>query len=94
MFWMEMIRLRTVPGKEEGLMTLLAESVRQISDSEGLAAARILTNTVFQGDFALNLTWETAHPESRGSKAGLGIASALRAYGLVEHSVWTEEKLL
>ena len=87
---MEMIRLRTAKGKEEGLTTLLFDSIRQVIGEGGLLDAMVLVNTSFPGDIALNLIWETDLPELRGSRTGLGIAETLKGFGLVEHSVWSE----
>jgi len=90
MRWLEMIRLRTTQDKVEGLNNFLFESLRQIGTENGLVEARVLANITFQGDLAMNILWNTPLADHRGSRAGLGIAQALRTFGLVEHSIWME----
>ncbi len=90
MRWMEMIRLRTPQGKEEGPARMLFDSVRQIGGEQGLIDARVLINVVFPSDLALHLIWDTESPETQGSRAALGITQTLKTFGLVDHSVWTD----
>lgn len=93
MRWMEMITLRAAQrqGKDEEIAGILSDSVRQMGQPEGLLEAKILSCASFRSDLALNLVWETNRPERNGSRLGLSLAQTLKTFGLVEHTIWTEE---
>ncbi len=93
MRWMEMITLRAAQrqGKEEEIAGLLHDSMRQMGQKKGLLEAKVLSCASFRSDLAFNLVWETPHPEHNGSRLGLSLAQTLKTFGLVEHTIWTEE---
>ena len=47
---------------------------------------RVLIDT----DFSIHLFHDSKKVENSGSRLGLSIASALKAFGLVNHSIWIE----
>jgi len=91
MVWTEMIRLKTADPEAEGLGSLLLEALRHVAKEAGLVEAKVYNGAVHPNELALSLIWDTESAESRGSRAGLCISEALRAFGLVEHSVWMEQ---
>lgn len=93
MRWMEMIRLRTSLS-EQRLATLLQDPMANVLGEPGLVEAHVYTHASFQSDLALSLVWDTELPKRQGSKAGLAIAETLKAFGLVDHSVWTEKEVI
>jgi hypothetical protein len=93
MRWMEMITLRAAlrQGKDDEVTTLLYDSIKEMGRKKGLVEARVLSCASVHSDLALNLIWETSHPERNGSSLGLSMAQTLKAFGLVEHTIWAEE---
>ena len=91
MRWMEIIRLRTLQGREKKLEKLLADSAHAAIKEPGLEEARVYASASFYSDLALNLLWDTDMIHHQGSRVGLSISQTLASYGLVEHSIWSEK---
>lgn len=91
MRWMEMIRLRTPQGQEKKLAKLLVDAAHDVMGEPGLEEARVYTNASFHSDLALSIAWDTDATQRQGSRVGLSIAQTLSSYGLVEHSIWSEQ---
>jgi hypothetical protein len=93
MHWMEMITLRTLErqGKDGEIADLLCDLIKQMEHKNGLVETKVLSCASFRGDLALSLTWDTPLPERNGSRLGLSIAKTLKTFGLVDHTIWTEE---
>jgi hypothetical protein len=93
MLWTEMIRLKTIDPGAERLNSLFLDARRHVAKEAGLVQARVYSSAHRPNELALSLMWDTGSPERQGSRAGLCISQALQAFGLVEHSVWTEQSL-
>lgn len=93
MRWMETIKVQSATGKEhttEHELTALAREVRKNPDRQGLREATVSSHATVPGCFALRLFWDTDDPQPRGSLLGMSLAQSLKAFGLVDHSVWIE----
>ncbi|RLB27109.1 MAG: hypothetical protein DRG87_12100 [Deltaproteobacteria bacterium] len=92
---METIRVQSATGKEhtaERELTALAREVQENPHRRGLREAAVSSHATVPGCFALRLFWDTDDPQPRGSTLGLGLAQSLKAFGLVDHSVWIENR--
>lgn len=90
---METIKVQSATGKEqttEHELTVLAREVQKNPDPQGLREAAVSSHATVPGCFALRLSWDTDDPQSRGSLLGIHLAQSLKAFGLVDHSVWIE----
>ena len=93
MRWMETIKVQSATGKEhtaEQELTVLAREVQENPDRQGLRKAAVSSHATVPGYFALRLFWDTDDPQPRGSTLGMSLAQSLKAFGLVDHSVWIE----
>jgi hypothetical protein len=93
MRWMEIIKVQSAAGNEqttEHELVVLAREVQKNPDRQGLREAVVSSHASVPGCFALRLFWDTDTPQTQGSLAGLSIAQSLKAFGLVDHSVWIE----
>ena len=93
MRWMETIKVQSATGKEhttEHELTVLAREVQKNPDLQGLREAAVSSHATVPGCFALRLFWDTDDPQPRGSTLGMSLAQSLKAFGLVDHSVWIE----
>lgn len=93
MRWMETIKVQSATGKEhaaEHELTVLAHEIQKNPDRQGLREAAVSSHASVPGCFALRLFWDTDDPQSRGSLLGMSLAQNLKAFGLVDHSVWIE----
>jgi hypothetical protein len=88
MKWVEIIQLRSTGCNKNFLKTellKLAEENKKIAKKrEVMAYGRFLVDT----DYTIHIFHETANVERDGSSLGLRLVSALRAFGLVNHSLW------
>ncbi len=57
----------------------------------GLVRMHMYNSASHQSDLALSLWWDTEFLQ-QGSKAGLTMTEALKAFGLVEYTVWVEKE--
>lgn len=84
----EIIHLRT-SGESP---TVLCQQIRESVKTEG-DGAELLTMYRLEGlesDLAIHIRQHQPNPEIGPSALGLRLASALRSFGLVEHTVWEE----
>ena len=93
MRWMETIKVQSATGKEhtaEHALTLVARDVQVNPGGQGLREAVVSSHATVYGFFALRLFWDTDDPKPSGSTLGISLAQSLKAFGLVDHSVWIE----
>jgi hypothetical protein len=76
MKWLETIKVQAAAGQESAL--------------EHELEAALYSHASVPGHFAIRLFWDTECPQIRGSIVGLSLAESLKAFGLVDHSVWIE----
>ncbi len=90
MKWLEVIKIRSAGGN----LGLLEELLLPISGSNprGQVEMKTYRHTVLETDLSVHLHWDSEMPEPNGSALGLRLAQALKEFGLVDHSVWIEEK--
>jgi len=92
MLWMEMIRLRTTPAQLKKVTGLLLETSSRAAGEAGLVRMHMYNSASHQSDLALSLWWDTEFLQHEGSRAGLTMREALKAFGLVEHTIWVEKE--
>lgn len=86
--WIEVIQLRSTGCDKDFLKTellkLIDDSEKSIKKQMVMAYSRVLVDT----DYTIQITHETKNVEKNGSSLGLRLVSALKAFGLVNHSIW------
>jgi hypothetical protein len=85
---LEIIHLRSSGESHEPLGTRIRESIR--SHRRNGDAVTLYLQDCLQTDVAVHIQHLDAVPPIRPSELGLRLASELRAFGLVEHTVWEE----
>jgi len=90
MKWLEIIKLRSA-GRSSGLLEKLLLSIDKFSQS-GLVETKIYRHAALELDLSVHLYWESERPERNGSGLGLRLVQALKEFGLIDHSIWIEEK--
>jgi hypothetical protein len=87
MKWLEIVHLR-LAGDNPGV---LVDSIRKTVDSEAHSMeVRIYRHTKLETDLVIHLHREVTGGRELTSDLGARLASVLRDYGMVEHSVWRE----
>jgi hypothetical protein len=90
MEWLEVIKLRSA-GKSFGILEELLLSMDKVGQY-GLVGIKIYRHASLETDWSVHLFWESERLEQNGSSLGLHLAQALKEFGLVDHSIWVEEK--
>ena len=89
MKWVEIIRLRlTRKSVDDDLLNSLVS----VSDEEGLVELTVYHNDRVDTDVSIHLEWESDIRSPRVSPLGLRMAEALKDLGLVDHSIWIQDK--
>jgi hypothetical protein len=94
MKWLETIKVQAASGQEftaERELLALTHDIRKSSQCPGVLHVEIYRHIVVPGYFALYLFWETKSPQIQGSMLGLQLKQTLKTFGLVDHTVWTEQ---
>ena len=84
---LEIIHLRLAGDSPQTLVDVIRKSVGSAPDGMEL---RIYHHTKLATDLAVHLHWDIAERSDQASDIGTRLASLLREYGMVEHSVWME----
>ena len=84
---LEVIHLRMAGNSPEALVDLIRKSVGSPPD---LVDVRIYRHARFETDLVVHLQRAMRQQSDRACECGERLASMLRAYGMVEHSVWVE----
>lgn len=92
MEWVEIIETRSIGNGQELFKQDLIESMTKVDQERGLTEIKIYRHTTVDTDLSIHLYWESEKVEKRGSTLGLHIASSLKEFGRVNHSIWIEEE--
>ena len=84
---LEIIHLRLAGNSPQTLVDVIHKSVGSASDGMDI---RIYRHTKLETDLAVHLHQEVTGRSGQASDVGTRLASLLREYGMVEHSVWVQ----
>jgi len=92
MRWMEIITLRTADTKgKQAAQDLLAQVDRPGADTRQ-QGFKLYHNAEVETDLSIHIEWNSETNGQGKSPLGVELAHALKGFGLVNHSVWIEEK--
>jgi hypothetical protein len=91
MKWLEIISLRSLSDNQEQIKEQLHELLLDVMNHESRASLTIYSRVLIDSDFNIHLQHEGEEIETKGSSLGIYIASLLKKFGLVNHSVWVQE---
>lgn len=92
MKWLEVIRLRIAENSPELVEQEIVKLITEVGYNGNMKDVKLYRHAVVDNDLNVNLHWESGSAEPQGSATGLCLVHVLKAYGLVSHSVWVEEK--
>jgi len=90
MKWLEVVELRAVNSNRELLESQLQTLIDAIEKATPQQAIKSYRLVMIDNDFSIHLFHESTKVENKGSRLGLRLASALKEFGLVNHSIWLE----
>jgi hypothetical protein len=95
MKWLETIKVQKATGFETAMgkeLKVLMKDLLTKTRGLGLEKPHIYNHASIPGYFAIYLRWETEVPQTTGSLLGLNLLQSLKAFGLVDHSVWIQRE--
>ena len=90
MKWLEIIELRSVESNRELLESQLQKLMNEVDKETKKQAIKAYSRVMIDTDFSIHLFHDSKKVENSGSPLGLRLASALKEFGLVNHSIWIE----
>ncbi len=92
MKWIEIIELRSAGNTPKQLKTLLQEFMDQVEKNTEKYSVKFYTHMMIDTDFSIHLFHDSNKVENSGSSLGIRLVSALKSYGLVNHTIWIEKQ--
>jgi hypothetical protein len=90
MKWVEIIKLRSITSSRELLESHLNTLINEVDKETKMQAIKPYSRVMIDTDYSIHLFHDSKKVEDRGSPLGLHIASALKEFGIVNHSIWIE----
>lgn len=90
MKWIEVIQLRIVDSNRDFLESQLQKLIEEVNKESKMQTIKSYSRVRIDSDFSIHLFHDSKKVENSGSPLGLRLASALKEYGLVNHSIWLE----
>ena len=90
MKWVEIIELRAVENNQELLESQLQQLIHQVDKEANTPAIKTYHRVMLDTDVSIHLVHDSTTVERNGSPLGLRLASSLKEFGLVNHSLWVE----
>ncbi len=90
MKWIEIIELQSVSGNQVLLETNLKNLINEIGQKIENQSIKIYNHISIETNFSIYICNESINADINGSSLGLRLASTLKEFGLVNHSVWIE----
>jgi hypothetical protein len=92
MKWIEIIELRSAGNTRKQLETHLQEFVEQVEKKTKKQTVKLYTRILIDTDVSIHLFHDSSKVKNRGSSLGIRVVSALKSYGLVNHTIWIEKQ--
>lgn len=90
MKYLEIIKFRTTRNDREYIESQLLSHLIRHGESNSEISVKIYTRDLIDSDFLIQLQYDSDASGNAGSQLGLCLASALKEFGIVNHSVWSE----
>ncbi len=92
MKWIEIINLRSAGASRESIGQQVPRVVTELDRDNNLMSVKVYCQATIDTDMSIHLLFEATRPEVQPSALGQRLASALKEFGLVNHSVWIEQE--
>jgi hypothetical protein len=88
----EIIELRSAGNTRKQLEAHLQEFIEQMEKKTKQQTVKLYTHMMIDTDFSIHLFHDSSKIKNRGSSLGIRLVSALKSYGLVNHTIWIEKQ--
>ncbi len=82
------LRFRMVPGTD-----LIKDVCKSLKKQEENVIIRVYRHATVSTDLGIHLHLNAVEDDLQVKQLGLRLASALKEFGLVEHTIWVEEQV-
>lgn len=90
MKWLEIIELRSAGSQRALLESQLQSLINEVNQEARQQQIKVYSHITVETDFSIHLYHDSKEADISGSPLGLRLTSALKKFGLVNHSVWVE----
>ena len=90
MKWLEIIELRSVESNRTLLESQLQSLINEVNQEARQQKIKVYSHITVETDFSIHLYHDSKEADISGSPLGQRLASALKEFGLVNHSVWVD----
>ena len=90
MKWVEVIQLRSTARHEGRLRSELRQLMEGVEMETSPQEIKVYHRELIDTDYCIELRHDSDRLNRNGSRLGIHLVSALKAFGLVNHSVWVE----
>ena len=90
MNWLEIIEIRSAGGSRRLIESQLKNLIGETAKETRQPSIRVYNLATVDTDFSIHLLHDSDKLEKGGSPLGLHLASALKEFGLVSHSIWID----
>jgi hypothetical protein len=88
----EIINLRSAGDPRESIEQKIPGSTVEVDQSKDLVSIQVYRHATLDTDLSVHLLFESSKQEMQPSALGQRLASALKDFGLVSHSMWVEQE--
>ena len=90
MKYIEIIRLRTTGNYSDEIVQKLMEIMDTKKATDNRCNMNFFKNTPFQTDLLVLIVYYADMIDPHGSRTGRELCEALKKFGLINHTIWTE----
>ncbi len=90
MKWIEVVQLRVADGNRNMMASKLKQLTCTIGNNSRPQEIVTYSRALIDTDYSIHIIHDSDKVEGQGSPLGLQLATVLKAFGLVNHSVWGE----
>ena len=88
MKWIEVILLRSMETNREKVESKLRRLIQMDSKIDNQRIVQVYYRVLVESDFCIHLVHDSEEVEHSGSRLAFRLITALKEFGLVNHSVW------
>jgi hypothetical protein len=90
MKWIEVVQLRAADNHLKIMESRLKQLIDVIGAKSRQQNVMICRRSSIITDYSIHILHDSSKVEGQGSHLGLQLATALKEFGLVNHSIWVE----
>jgi len=90
MSWLEIIELRTVNSSHKKLESKIKKILEEFHETASSHMTKIYNRVGLNSDISIHIIHNSKNAEINGSIEGFQLVTALKEFGLTNHSIWIE----